>query len=269
MVGMTLTRDCKAVIFIADGLIRLRLPLKAGRLLSSLMQPRLRSSLAFYTSWLFTLASATLFAAWILSGFYRCSFTRERFIATIEAGRLTTYRPLKSTPLYPLALNIQSRPKITQSGISHIDTRFFSSECAWVASDPEARWRWGIAWQPDAAHLFIPRSFALPLWLPFLATAVPAAFFFSPARSFLRRRAGLCPACTYDLRGLPAQSQCPECGHAPSSRRTTTASRDGAPSPRLNHGSTDSLGADRPPPLPGSPNSPAASDPTPPAPAPK
>jgi hypothetical protein len=243
------------------------------------MQPRLRSSLAYYASWLFSIASAVLLAAWILSGFYRCSFTRDRFIATTEAGRLTTYRPLKSTPLYPLALNIRRRPEITKTGIARIDKRFFSSECAWVASDTDARWRWGIAWQPDAAHLFIPRSLALPLWLPFIATAIPATFFLSPARSFLRRRAGLCPACAYDLRGLPAHSQCPECGYVPSFRRTTPESRDVTLSSGLDRGASDSFGTDSPLLIPSDPNSPAAaSDPaapesqqplTPPAPAPK
>lgn len=39
-----------------------------------------------------------------------------------------------------------------------------------------------------------------------LLLAVPAA------RSALRRRRGLCPACAYDLRGTPAGSPCPECG---------------------------------------------------------
>ena len=32
-------------------------------------------------------------------------------------------------------------------------------------------------------------------------------------RRLHRRRAGRCVRCAYDLRGLPAGAQCPECGH--------------------------------------------------------
>lgn len=44
------------------------------------------------------------------------------------------------------------------------------------------------------------------VWLfPFLG--------FRAARRTLRARRGLCTRCAYDLKGLPAGSPCPECGH--------------------------------------------------------
>src|SRR5207237_7564096 len=42
-------------------------------------------------------------------------------------------------------------------------------------------------------------------WL-FLFVIVPGA------RVWLRRHRGLCPCCAYDLRGLPPNTPCPECG---------------------------------------------------------
>ncbi len=43
-----------------------------------------------------------------------------------------------------------------------------------------------------------------------------SALLFAPRaiRTHLRRRRNLCPACAYNLRGLPPQSRCPECGQA-------------------------------------------------------
>jgi hypothetical protein len=48
---------------------------------------------------------------------------------------------------------------------------------------------------------------ALPLWIPLAVSTACTILFMRAAR---RRARGHCPACGYDLAGLPA---CPECGH--------------------------------------------------------
>jgi hypothetical protein len=53
-----------------------------------------------------------------------------------------------------------------------------------------------------------------PCWLAFFVTAVlPAVRIGRAVRASLRRPAGLCPACGYDLRATPGR--CPECGATP------------------------------------------------------
>ncbi len=56
----------------------------------------------------------------------------------------------------------------------------------------------------------------LPLWMPFVALAIPVALLFWFDRRHRRRarraRAGHCAACGYDLAGLAAGAACPECG---------------------------------------------------------
>lgn len=59
---------------------------------------------------------------------------------------------------------------------------------------------------------------SLPLWIPPLLTAIPAAFLWRGRLRFLRRRrAGECLRCGYALAGLPVDETggkptCPECG---------------------------------------------------------
>lgn len=52
-------------------------------------------------------------------------------------------------------------------------------------------------------------SLKLPLWVPFLATALPTLLLYRVARR--RRLFGHCPSCKYDLTGNTSGT-CPECG---------------------------------------------------------
>jgi predicted amidophosphoribosyltransferase len=58
----------------------------------------------------------------------------------------------------------------------------------------------------------------IPYWpLALLAAAYPLIAASKLIRSHLRRRAGCCIACGYDLRASP--DRCPECGRATNGRR--------------------------------------------------
>jgi hypothetical protein len=64
-----------------------------------------------------------------------------------------------------------------------------------------------VVWVPIATHPTTARGLyiLIPFWLPLLiiAAAIPLS---------LRRTRTGCPACGYDLRGLPKNALCPECG---------------------------------------------------------
>jgi len=54
---------------------------------------------------------------------------------------------------------------------------------------------------------------AIPLWFPLtLSLMATAAAWRLDSLARARSRAGLCPKCQYDLRGLQAGGKCPECG---------------------------------------------------------
>lgn len=69
---------------------------------------------------------------------------------------------------------------------------------------PNGAWVRTLPYRPIGSGLAINLAF----WS---AAAAPLVFAPTLVRR-LRRRPGACPACRYDLRGLPAGSPCPECG---------------------------------------------------------
>jgi hypothetical protein len=68
-----------------------------------------------------------------------------------------------------------------------------------------------------------------PLWVPMLLSAVVAGLMWYLS---VRTRPGQCPACGYNLQGLPATQPCPECGRARNAaRRTPRPAPQSAPQP--------------------------------------
>jgi hypothetical protein len=72
------------------------------------------------------------------------------------------------------------------------------------------------AWLPSARTVMSGVTvFVLPLWMPLLVVAMPAAWMWRV--DVKRRRAareGCCAKCGYFLVGTPADRPCPECGTA-------------------------------------------------------
>jgi hypothetical protein len=108
------------------------------------------------------------------------------------------------------------------------------------AADQRPPWTWRFYDPgPIGKHVF------LPLWIPAGLGALPGALLWvHDIRMRHRDRAGHCFKCGYDRRGLPSESNCPECGSpAPSGSSDDTGgrpggSRTGRVTPRLQvHGS--------------------------------
>ena len=76
--------------------------------------------------------------------------------------------------------------------------------------DPFAGWTWlpGVAESPMNPFT---RALVIPLWMPLVLCAGPAAWLVWRDRK-AARLANLCPKCSYPLGGLPPGSPCPECG---------------------------------------------------------
>jgi hypothetical protein len=156
-----------------------------------------------------TAVCALLLGVWCASGWWRGSLTWGRLIATVEAGRLTTYRAAASTPAYPLAARVTRRDPIHDWVKKE---KLVSGACQWEASDHEARWKWAFAWEQGAKRNVFPHSMAVPLLPVFLGAAVVTGLRWRrDVLAVVRRRRGLCALCGYDLAGIGG-AKCPECG---------------------------------------------------------
>ena len=75
-----------------------------------------------------------------------------------------------------------------------------------------------FAWETDRYGAKLVRTLVVPYWFPTLACALlpvlRARTAWKARAKASRERAGLCPACGYDLRATPGR--CPECGTAAS-----------------------------------------------------
>lgn len=102
------------------------------------------------------------------------------------------------------------------------------------------QWPWqGIPQNPNLPPVAI-RFVRFPMWAPGLLLLIPAAIAVhrGPRLQRHRRERGLCPACGYDLRGLP-EPRCPECGGAiPPVECQTPVTLPGTPD-RIREGAAD------------------------------
>lgn len=155
-------------------------PTQASKPLSSSTTPTLRRT----SKWISTLALFVLVAAFILSLHYHVTVRHPNtWRIEISAGAAR--------------VNWDVGPPTAATGPTQYDADTHSTPMEWW---PRAYRR--IGWP----------GFILPLWLPAFAAAIAAAVMW---RWDLTPRAGQCPRCRYDCRGLPAGAPCPECGHAP------------------------------------------------------
>jgi hypothetical protein len=77
-----------------------------------------------------------------------------------------------------------------------------------VSIQRQYSWWFRAEWKPDQ------RSFAIPLWFPFLfVTILTIAAWRHEFAARRRTLIGCCSKCKYDRRGLSPTTPCPECGH--------------------------------------------------------
>jgi len=142
--------------------------------------PRIRKT----AKWGSTVLMALLIVSWIGSAWLHFSWRwQDESGFAISQGRVDTWGPANSTD-WPQSPG----PYLAQSGKARQGLRF----------DWKARWSSG---------------FSVPLWFPVLLGAGMTCLAWrldSLARR--RERAGLCPKCYYDRKGLPPDTVCPECG---------------------------------------------------------
>jgi hypothetical protein len=185
-------------------------------------------------------APAVFFAAlWVLSTFASVSAT---YPATDEDDQTETYRlrcfafdaargllgvmvatdtPQDAQALTDAVWAVARTPRNVLT--IHVDPAGDPGDWLFTSDTPSSWERHGFALsRPQWAHLDAPRNalsahaVVVPAWFAWMIASLPLGMVYSLrlARRWRRARlarAGHCPVCGYDLRGVPGR--CPECGH--------------------------------------------------------
>ena len=136
--------------------------------------------------WACVSATVVLLLFWVTSGWYGLSWINGSGSTDVAVicGKLVVHRWTPHTPKETWHIW-----NISQTGHA-------------------PQWQWWFSANTE--------SVGLPLWLPLLMTGIGGGLLWkSELRSERKRRAGLCPSCGYDRRGLAADAKCPECGTVP------------------------------------------------------
>lgn len=159
--------------------------------------PRRTSRLFRCTKWACTILAGVMVVAWVGSGWYACWWERQ--------GQWPHFSLFGHKGAISGAVgNEQFFPNLVPGSFN---------EFRWAVADPLATdlaWAWKPRWHSEGNHRFY---VVIPLWLPALVFAVPAAWMWRV--DVKRRRAarvGCCATCGYSLLGLGEGAACPECG---------------------------------------------------------
>ena len=172
-----------------------------------------------------TLAPAILYAAALAHGWeYRYRAKEWSFVAWIMRGRVearvSLFRPRKEGEGL-LVLNADVSPgiyaELFYQNRTHVGETLPHATYPWFEVGPNPRFDWD--WRENNITLLHTEAYiAIPLWLPLLLIAAPAAWLWYTDRKV---PPGYCPHCRYDLAGLNVRSEsgttggngvCPECG---------------------------------------------------------
>jgi len=187
----------------------------------------------------FTMGGATITSYWwTFDDRHRFGDRTLCFMSTFASSDFE--KPLNVRPTVPAPIerffNFEYLPNAADRGldrysVSVVHAYGWPLPCLWEGETVDGmnagltRWPWNgpsyggikVGNKPAMGH-FLP---TLPLWPGLAADAavfggawMGLLLLPAPVRRALRRRRGRCVACKYDLRGLPADTPCPECGTA-------------------------------------------------------
>lgn len=161
--------------------------------------------------WCLTCLTAVLATAWALSASWQlrwAGFAGSTYYTGQSArGQLefTLARPLGNVG-WTLGWDLRSRASADRAALATVSFNLATS-----AANP-----WWGQWSTTTSPNFRRDQVAIHYWLLTLPCAIATALTWLPVLTSPRRkRAGLCPTCAYDRRGLAPDAPCPECGTTP------------------------------------------------------
>jgi hypothetical protein len=147
--------------------------------------PRIRKTV----KWAASAVAVLLTVAWLLSGWYRLIIVGSNWSTGFHHGFFGFASGPTPRAVTPISFYRESSLPI------------WDLKCTWQSAS-SGIWIACSVWIVALAFIAV----AFVLWLPDLRARLNQAL--------IRARAGMCPSCNYDLRGLAPGAKCPECGGA-------------------------------------------------------